>query len=502
MAEDAGEVGLAGAGGAGDEDGLAVADPLAGGEAEHEGAVEASGAPEVEVFDGRVEVELGVALEALVAALFPVGLLPFEEEREAVLEGEFGDVGHGGLLLERLCHAGQTQFAEQVERGLSKHDGQDSFRFGGRSVAGGGVVLRPADVGVVGGQRRGVRFVISGAVEPGGEDGLHRAVAEGADLERPAAGRFHALGGIGAGEAHEAEAAAVALFGVGPGFEESFDEGGGVGPDPAAPVDQSRRGPVRVGAVGGRHVGPIGGVGALAAGAEVNGDAPVPVEDLDGVRTDPNVDLAAGQRVRDTVEGVPDLDVVVDVDAGPAPLGVLVAPGGERLQRRTVQILEPAAPAAPGLLERPLVQRGHKRRDGTSEFAEREERLVARRRHDPAFDVLDRGLHLRLVPGFRAAAPAARSSRSGWPVPGRTGSDPARSGWPRGPPPLVVRDHEFGHPAEELEHPDVRGRPVGQRAAPRHIHAGVVRRRQHADEDHRVAHLAGTPSTTANFGPA
>ncbi len=71
-----------------------------------------------------------MALETLVAALFPVGLLTFEEEREAVLEGEFAQVGHGGLLLEGLCHAGQTQFVEQVERGLSKHDGQDSFRFG------------------------------------------------------------------------------------------------------------------------------------------------------------------------------------------------------------------------------------------------------------------------------------------------------------------------------------------------------------------------------------
>lgn len=35
-----------------------------------------------------------------------------------------------------------------------------------------------------------------------------------------------------------------------------------------------------------------------------------------------------------------------------------------------------------------------------SRFTEREERLVARRRHDPALDVLDGGLRLRLVPGL------------------------------------------------------------------------------------------------------
>ena len=130
VAEGAGEVGLAGSGGAGDEDGLAVPDPLSGGEAEHEGAVEAAGGLEVEVFDGGVEVQPSVALEPLVAALLPVGLLAFEQERETVLEGEFGDVGHGGLLLERPCHAGEPEFVEQVESGLAKHDGQDSFRVG------------------------------------------------------------------------------------------------------------------------------------------------------------------------------------------------------------------------------------------------------------------------------------------------------------------------------------------------------------------------------------
>lgn len=57
VAECAGEVGLAGSGGAGDEDGLAVPDPLAGGEPEHEGSVESAGCLEVEVFEGGVEVE-------------------------------------------------------------------------------------------------------------------------------------------------------------------------------------------------------------------------------------------------------------------------------------------------------------------------------------------------------------------------------------------------------------------------------------------------------------
>ena len=206
---------------------------------------------------------------------------------------------------------------------------------------------------VFGGQVEGARFVLFHAVEAGGEDGLHRSVAE---------------------------ATAVALLGVGPGLEESLDEGGGVRSDPSAPGDQPRRAPVGVVAVRGGHVGGVGRVGALAAPAEVDGDAPVPVEDLDRGGGEPDIDLAAGQGVGDAVEAAVSLDVVVDVDAGPAPLGVLIAPRGQRPERRTVQILEPARPAAGCLLERPLVERGHKGRDGTSEFAEREERLVAQRR--------------------------------------------------------------------------------------------------------------------------
>ena len=79
MAERTGQIGLSRPRRAGDENGLAVPDPLPGGEAEHEGSVQPARDLEVEVFDGGVEVEFGVAFETLVAALFPVGLLSFEE---------------------------------------------------------------------------------------------------------------------------------------------------------------------------------------------------------------------------------------------------------------------------------------------------------------------------------------------------------------------------------------------------------------------------------------
>ena len=60
VAERTGEIGFSRSRRAGDKHGLAVPDPLPGGEAEDEGSVQPARSLEVEVFDGRVEVELGV----------------------------------------------------------------------------------------------------------------------------------------------------------------------------------------------------------------------------------------------------------------------------------------------------------------------------------------------------------------------------------------------------------------------------------------------------------
>lgn len=147
--------------------------------------------------------------------------------------------------------------------------------------------------------------------EAGREDGLDGPVAQRADVERAAAGGLEALGAISWPQPLEAEAAAV----------------------------------------GRRHVRRVRRLSAFPVAAQVYGDVALLVEDLHGPRREPNVDIAAGQCMGDTVEGALYLDVIVDVDAGPGPLGELVPLGRERLDRRPVQILEPAASAAFGLLE-------------------------------------------------------------------------------------------------------------------------------------------------------
>ena len=60
--------------------------------------------------------------------------------------------------------------------------------------------------------------------------------------------------------------------------------------------------------------------------------------------------------VRDAVGVAVDLDVVVDVDAAGLPLRQLVASGGQRLERRPVELLEELAPADAELLHRPAVE--------------------------------------------------------------------------------------------------------------------------------------------------
>ena len=215
-------------------------------------------------------------------------------------------------------------------------------------------------------------LVVVGLVEAGRQDGFDRLVAQRADVQRPAAGGLQAFGGVGAQQSLEPEAAAVALFGVGPALEELFDERGRVRSGLAAPGDQSGRSPPRMGTVGGGHVRRFGRVSASPVDPQVSSDPAVLVEDLHGLGRDPNVDLTAGQRVGDAVARMRNLDVVVEVDTRLAPLRVLVALGRERLESWPVQILEPAAAAPFGLLERPLVQRGQQRRDGRAEFAEGE----------------------------------------------------------------------------------------------------------------------------------
>jgi len=53
------------------------------------------------------------------------------------------------------------------------------------------------------------------------------------------------------------------------------------------------------------------------------------MEDLDGSRRDPHVDLGADQRVRDRIKKVMDLDVIVEINPRAPPFRELPIVGGQ-----------------------------------------------------------------------------------------------------------------------------------------------------------------------------
>ena len=88
---------------------------------------------EVEILDGRVELELGKLPKALIAALGPVGLLAIEEQRESVLEAEFADAL--GVTMSALVDEGQPGLTGDEEshfleyRSLSEDARQELRRY-------------------------------------------------------------------------------------------------------------------------------------------------------------------------------------------------------------------------------------------------------------------------------------------------------------------------------------------------------------------------------------
>jgi hypothetical protein len=123
VAEGASQIALARPGGAGDQDVVVVADPLAAGEPEDEALVQPAWGPEVDILRGSREVELGRLEQPREAAVVAERGLALDEEGEAVLEGEPVQVGHAHLFVEGLGHAGEAELVQAFEGLLDQHSG-------------------------------------------------------------------------------------------------------------------------------------------------------------------------------------------------------------------------------------------------------------------------------------------------------------------------------------------------------------------------------------------
>ena len=107
LPEGAGEIGLSGSRGADDQDIVVVADPVAAGKAQHEGLVQPTGGPIVDVLDAGALLELGVAHPDLQVPALPFRHLAVDHQGQAVREREAIGLRLFHLFLERLGHSAE-----------------------------------------------------------------------------------------------------------------------------------------------------------------------------------------------------------------------------------------------------------------------------------------------------------------------------------------------------------------------------------------------------------
>src|SRR6516164_10821405 len=91
------------------------------------------------------------------------------------------------------------------------------------------------------------------------------------------------------------------------------------------------------------HVRSNGAVPVVATAPPMRGDPLALEKDLDGLRRQPHLDLAAREAVRDTVVVSFDLDMVIDADAAHAPFGTGIGLGRQALEVGPIEFLEQGA---------------------------------------------------------------------------------------------------------------------------------------------------------------
>ena len=107
--------------------------------------------------------------------------------------------------------------------------------------------------------------------------------------------------------------------------------------------------------------------------ALMDADALAPMEDLDGSRGDPHVDLGADERVRNRIQKVVDLDVIVEIDPRAPPLRELPVVGGQGDESVALDRLKQLPTAQAEVAHGTIVHAAHDERDRLVAFGEREE---------------------------------------------------------------------------------------------------------------------------------
>ena len=98
-----------------------AADPVAGEQATKQGAVQAARVSVVDILGHRGLLEAGAAQTGAGLAVVAERRLTFDQQAQALLEGQGLDIRVLGLLGQRPGHAGQTQLGQAFVGGMVEH---------------------------------------------------------------------------------------------------------------------------------------------------------------------------------------------------------------------------------------------------------------------------------------------------------------------------------------------------------------------------------------------
>ena len=102
---------------------MMVADPLAGGELEEQGTIEAAMCSEVDILDSRGLAQPSLAQTAGEALVLATGRLAIDEQPEPILPRQLGSIGGVLQLDEGIGHGGKTECAQPLDSRMDQHWG-------------------------------------------------------------------------------------------------------------------------------------------------------------------------------------------------------------------------------------------------------------------------------------------------------------------------------------------------------------------------------------------
>src|SRR5438067_481173 len=125
-----------------------------------------------------------------------------------------------------------------------------------------------------------------------------------------------------------------------PRAHNDVDQRVSVGPDLGGITTNPLVCPIAITPMRARHMVGDGGWAMQQGAAQMRGHPFAAQENLDGPDGDPCLDLLTHEAVRHAVIMLGDLDMIIEIDPTPLPLGILVGLVRQWYERRTIEFIE------------------------------------------------------------------------------------------------------------------------------------------------------------------